>query len=89
MINNKDIDKLFTKLGYIKKTLSDNSICYVKGNLHCKFEHISGLNSYILSSAENSKEAELNSFEDNELYADSLEEKEILNMLKSDLKEYF
>lgn len=89
MISNKKIDALFEELGYIKQSLSDNSTCYVKGNLCCRFEHSVGLNAYILSSAENYKDANNNLFEDDELYADSLKEIEILDMLKANLKEYF
>ena len=89
MISNKEIDNLFKQLGYIKKILSDNSICYMKGNVHCKFEYVSGLGAYILSSTESCKEANLNLFEDDELYSDLLDEKRILDKLKSDLKEFF
>ena len=89
MISNKKIDNLFKNLGYIKKILSDNSVCYMKGDIHCKFEYSSDLNAYILSSAESSKEADYNLFEDDELYSDLLDEKRILNNLESDLKEFF
>lgn len=89
MISNKEIDNLFKKLGYIKKILPDDSICYMKGNIHCKFEYSTGLNAYILSSCESSKEAECDLFEDDELYSEVLDEKRILNNLESDLKEFF
>ncbi len=89
MISNKEIDNLFKQLGYIKKILSDNSICYMKNDVHCKFEFVSGLDAYILSIAESCKEADLNLFEDDELYSNLLDEKEILDKLKSDLKEVF
>lgn len=89
MINNKEIDNLFRELGYIKRTLPDKSTCYMKDNLHCKFEHVSGLNVYILSSTENRKEADVNLFEDDELYFDLLEDKKILDKLKADLIEFF
>lgn len=89
MISNKEIDNLFKELGYIKKILSDNSICYMKGDVHCKFEYVSSLNAYILSSAESYKEADHNLFEDDELYSDLLDEKRILDKLKSDLTVFF
>ena len=89
MINSIEINNLFEKLGYVKKILSNNSICYMKGNLHCKFEHVSSLNAYILSSAENSNDANRNLFEDDELYSDLLNEKSILNQLEADLKDFF
>lgn len=89
MISNKEIDNLFMELGYIKKTLSDNSFCYMKGDMYCKFEYVSNLHAYVLSSAENYKEANHNLFEDDELYSDLLDEKKILDKVKSDLKIYF
>lgn len=61
----------------------------MKGNIYCKIEHNSGLNAYILCSAESLKDAELNLFEDNELYSDLLEDKTFLDSLKSDLIEFF
>lgn len=44
--------------------------------------------SYVIEYAENEEEAKLNRFEDDDLYDDSMPEKELIAMIQKDLKEY-
>ena len=44
--------------------------------------------SYVIEYAENEEEAKLNRFEDDDLYDDSIPEKELIAMIQKDLKEY-
>ncbi len=89
MIDTNKIDDLFNTLGFLKKTLPNGTVCYMKDEVHYQFTYVSGLNSYVLETADNTKEAELNRFEDNELYSFDLGEEAILKKLKEDLLQYY
>ena len=71
MIDINKIDKVFKDIGYLKKQLSNGDVQYFKNDIFCKFEYVSGLDSYILSS--------------DEVYSNLTSDNEILDKLKSDI----
>lgn len=85
MIDINKIDKVFKDIGYLKKQLPNGDVQYFKNDIFCKFEYVSGLDSYILSSAHGNEEAKQNIFEDDEVYSNSMSDNEILDKLKSDI----
>ena len=60
MIDINKIDKVFKDIGYLKKQLPNGDVQYFKNDIFCKFEYVSGLDSYILSSALGNEEAKQN-----------------------------
>lgn len=85
MIDINKIDKVFKDIGYLKKQLSNGDVQYFKNDIFCKFEYVSGLDSYILSSSLGNEEAKQNIFEDDEVYSNLTSDNEILDKLKSDI----
>lgn len=82
--------KFFEGLNFEKYEFEYNTgkrVCY-KGpdGVYYRVDHFA--NSYVIESAQNEIEAQNNFFEDDDLFDDFLDEKEIIELIQTKLKEY-